>query len=77
MRRATADATPTTDDYLTAIEVAQLWHCDKDTVYRAIYAGDLPWIDLRAPGARRARVRIRRSAAHKFMADREHPARAA
>jgi hypothetical protein len=59
------------------IEVAALWHCDKDTVYDEIYADRLPWVDMRRPGASRARIRIRRSAAHQWMADREHPARAA
>ena len=60
-----------TDDYLTVVEVAELWHCDQQTVYDAIYAGQLPWIDLRRPGGRRARIRVRRSAAHQYMADRE------
>lgn len=67
----------TTDEYLTVIEVAELWHCDRETVYAAIYAEALPWIDMRAPGASRARIRIRSSAAHQYMADRERPARAA
>lgn len=59
------------DDYLSVSEVAELWHCDRNTVYRAIYDGDLPWIDMRGRGATRARIRVRRSAAHKFMTDRE------
>lgn len=62
------------DDYLTVIEVAGLWHVDKDTVYRAIHCGDLPYVDLRANGARRARIRIRRSAAHEYMTSRERVA---
>jgi len=65
------------DEYLTVVEVAALWHCDRETVYAAIYAGQLPWIDLRSPGARRARIRVRSSAAHQYMADRERPRRAA
>jgi hypothetical protein len=65
------------DDYLTVADVAELWHCDRETVYAAIYADQLPWIDLRRPGGSRARIRIRRSAAHKFMADRERSVRAA
>jgi len=60
------------DDYLKVVEVAALWHCDKETVYRAIYVGDLPWVDMRGKGARRARIRVRRSAAHEYMAAREH-----
>ncbi len=66
-----------TDEYLTVIEVAELWHVDRETVYAAIYAETLPWIDLRSPGASRARIRVRRSAAHQYMADRERPGRAA
>lgn len=65
------------DEYLTVIEVAEMWHCDRETVYSAIYAEQLPWVDLRRPGASRARIRIRSSAAHKYMADRERPGRAA
>jgi excisionase family DNA binding protein len=65
------------DEYLTVIEVAELWHVDRETVYAAIYAEELPWIDLRRPGGSRARIRIRRSAAHQFMADRERGAVAA
>jgi len=65
------------DEYLTVVEVAEMWHCDRETVYAAIYAEQLPWVDLRRPGATRARIRVRRSAAHKYMADRERPARAA
>ena len=75
--KASTTTAPLADDYLTVAEVAELWHCDRETVYAAIYAEQLAWVDLRRPGARRARIRIRRSAAHKFMADRERPARAA
>lgn len=66
-----------TDEYLTVAEVAEMWHVDRETVYRAIYAEELPWSDLRAKGARRARIRVRQSAAHQYMADRERPGRAA
>lgn len=65
------------DEYLTVAEVADLWHCDRETVYRAIYGEQLPWVDLSLPGASRARIRIRESAAHQYMAERERPARAA
>lgn len=60
------------DDYLTVNDVAALWHCGTKTVYRRVYDGTLPWVDARAPGARRARLRIRRSVAHQYMAEREH-----
>jgi excisionase family DNA binding protein len=66
-----------TDEYLTVAEVAELWHCDRETVYAAIYADELAWIDLRRPGGSRARIRIRESAAHQYMADRERQVRAA
>lgn len=62
------------DDYLTVLEVAGLWHCDRETVYRAIYDGELPWVDMRGRGASRARIRVRRSAAHDYMASRERAA---
>lgn len=65
------------DEYLTVVEVAEMWHCDRETVYAVIYAGELPWVDLRRPGGTRARIRVRRSAAHQFMADRERAVRAA
>jgi excisionase family DNA binding protein len=65
------------DDYLTVAEVAEMWHCDRETVYAAVYDDQLPWVDLRRPGGSRARIRIRRSAAHQYMADRERPARVA
>lgn len=67
---------PRTDDYLKVAEVAELWHCDEQTVYRAIYVGDLPWVDMRGRGARRARIRVRRSAAHDYMSARERSAAA-
>lgn len=62
------------DDYLKVAEVAALWHVDPQTVYAAIYSGDLPYVDLRATGARRARIRVRRSAAHEYMTSRERVA---
>lgn len=65
------------DDYLTVIEVADLWHVDRETVYAAIYAEQLPWIDMRRAGGRRARIRVRRSAAHQYMVDRERSVSAA
>jgi excisionase family DNA binding protein len=62
---------PGRDDYLRVAEVAELWHCDKETVYRAVYGGELPWVDMRAKGAKRARIRIQHSDAHQYMADRK------
>jgi helix-turn-helix protein len=66
-----------TDRFLTVLDVADLWSVDKDTVYAAIYAAELPYVDLRRPGGSRARIRIRESAAHQYMADRERSVRAA
>ncbi|MEU4595350.1 helix-turn-helix domain-containing protein [Micromonospora aurantiaca (nom. illeg.)] len=60
---------------LTVIEVAALWGVDKQTVYRAIWDGELPFIDLAKPGAKKARIRVRESAAEKYLESRETPAR--
>lgn len=64
------------DQYLRVAEVAEMFHVDRETVYRLVYDGELPWVDLRSKGARRARIRIRESAAHQFMASREREAAA-
>ncbi|MCT2281796.1 helix-turn-helix domain-containing protein [Micromonospora chalcea] len=60
---------------LTVVEVAALWGVDKQTVYRAIWAGELPFIDLAKPGAKKARIRVRESAAEQYIESRETPAR--
>lgn len=65
------------EEYLSVAEVAALWHRSPKTVYRRVYDGELPYINMAGEGARQASIRIRRSAAHKYMADRERPARAA
>lgn len=65
------------DEYLSVAEVAALWHTSTKSVYRRLYDGELSYINVAAAGARQASIRIRRSAAHKYMADRERPARAA
>lgn len=59
------------DRLLTVKEVAALWGVDKQTVYRAIWAQELPYVDLAAPGAKKARIRIRESAAEQYIASRE------
>jgi hypothetical protein len=59
------------DDYLRVAEVAELWHSSPKSVYRRVYSGELPYINVAGAGARRASIRIRRSAAHKYMAERE------
>ncbi|RKN45232.1 helix-turn-helix domain-containing protein [Micromonospora endolithica] len=56
---------------LTVLEVADLWRVDKQTVYRAIWAGDLPFVDMAKPGARKARIRVRQSAAEAYVAKRD------
>lgn len=65
------------DEYLSVAEVAALWHRSTKTVYRRIYDGELPYINAAPASARRASLRIRASAAHQFMTDREHQVRAA
>jgi predicted DNA-binding transcriptional regulator AlpA len=61
----------TDDDYLTVAEVAALWHLSAKSVYRRVYDGAVPYINVASSGARQASIRIRRSAAHQYMADRE------
>jgi hypothetical protein len=61
-------------DYLTVAEVATMWNLSPKSVYRRIYDGDLPYSNVAPAGARRASIRIRRSAAHRYMADRERVA---
>jgi hypothetical protein len=65
------------DEYLSVAEVAALWHRSPKTVYRRVYDGELPYINAAPAGARQASIRIRRSAAHQYMADRERGAVAA
>ncbi|WP_431976133.1 helix-turn-helix domain-containing protein [Micromonospora haikouensis] len=60
---------------LKVTEVAALWGVDKQTVYRAIWSGDLPYVDLAKPGARKARLRVRESAAEAYVESRETPAK--
>jgi predicted DNA-binding transcriptional regulator AlpA len=62
------------DEYLSVAEVAALWHRSIKTVYRRVYDGELPYINSAPAGARQASIRIRRSAAHQYMADRERAA---
>jgi excisionase family DNA binding protein len=64
----------TDDRYLTVAEVADLFRVGAQTVYRLIWAGELPYINVASAGARRARIRIRESAAHQHMTDRERGA---
>ncbi|MEU4781075.1 helix-turn-helix domain-containing protein [Micromonospora sp. NPDC023633] len=56
---------------LTVVEVAELWGVDKQTVYRAIWAGELAFVDLAAPGAKKARIRVRESVADEYIKSRE------
>lgn len=65
------------DRLLKVTEVAALWGVDKQTVYRAVWAGDLSFVDLSAPGAKRARIRVRQSAAEKYTESRERAGKAA
>jgi len=67
----------TDDEYLSVAEVAALWHRSSKTVYRRIYDGELPYINAAPASAKKASIRVRRSAAHQYMADRERGAVAA
>jgi excisionase family DNA binding protein len=58
------------DDYLKVREVADLLHCDPQSVYALIYANALRAYDLRQPGGKQARLRVARSDVHAFMATR-------
>jgi len=64
------------EEYLSVAEVAALWHVSPKTVYRRVYCGELTYINVAEASARQASIRIRRSAAHQYMADRERPGRA-
>jgi excisionase family DNA binding protein len=61
------------EDYLTVLEVAALMRVDKKTVYRLIWAGDLPRINI-GRGQTKPRIRVRRSAIERFMSSREKAA---
>lgn len=65
------------DQLLTVIQVAALWGVDKQTVYRAIWAGELGFVDLARPGAKKARLRVRQSGAEKYIESRESAGKAA
>jgi hypothetical protein len=65
------------EEYLSVAEVAALWHRSTKTVYRRVYDGELPYINAAPADARQASIRIRRSAAHQYMVDRERQVRAA
>lgn len=58
------------EEYLTVREVADLMHVHQQTVYRLVWAGQLPRIDI-GSGKSRPRFRIRRSAVDQWMASRE------
>lgn len=65
------------DPLLKVHEVAALWGVDKMTVYRAIWGGDLPYVNLARPGAQRARIRVEPAAARAYVAGRRRGAVAA
>ncbi|HEX6968735.1 MAG TPA: helix-turn-helix domain-containing protein [Micromonosporaceae bacterium] len=65
------------DRLLKVQEVADLWGVDKMTVYRAIWAGELAYVNLARPGAQRARIRVRPAAAEAYLAQRDREAVAA
>lgn len=64
-------------ELLTVVEAAALMRVDKQTVYRLIWAGELTWIDISQPGAKKARIRLRPSAIESYAASREKAGKAA
>jgi excisionase family DNA binding protein len=64
----------TDDRYLTVAEVAAMLRIGRQTVYRLVWGGELPYINVATAGARRARIRIRESAVHQHMTSRERGA---
>lgn len=63
------------DDYLTVREAADVMRVDKQTVYRLVWAGELPRIDIGT--GKRPRYRTRRSAIDRWMKSREKGGKAA
>jgi predicted site-specific integrase-resolvase len=62
---------------LTVLEFAALIGVDKQTVYRRLWAKEVGFIDIAPPGAKKARIRIRESAAEKYLQSRESAGKAA
>ncbi|WP_025618917.1 helix-turn-helix domain-containing protein [Salinispora cortesiana] len=58
------------DTYLTVKEAAAVMRTHKQTVYRLVWAGLLPRIDI-GQGQSRPRFRVRRSAVDALMQQRE------
>lgn len=61
---------------LTVEAAAERMSIDKMTVYRAIWAGDLGWVNLGQPG-KRPRIRLRECDLDAFLANRLVPGGAA
>ena len=59
----TADA----DQLLTMKKVADRLAVGLQTAYRRVYAGELPWVNVASPGARRASIRVAESAVAEFI----------
>ncbi|NIL59713.1 helix-turn-helix domain-containing protein [Salinispora arenicola] len=58
------------DTYLTVKEAATVMRVHTQTVYRFVWAGRLPRIDI-GQGKSRPRFRVRESAVHALMQERE------
>jgi len=63
------------DAYLTVPEVAAAMRVHRQTVYRMVWSGELPWVNV-GRGKSRPRIRIRQSAVDAFMSSRERGAAA-
>lgn len=55
------------DRWLTVPEAAGLLSVHRQTAYRMVWAGLLPWHDVALPGARRPRIRISAAALTAYM----------
>jgi excisionase family DNA binding protein len=64
------------EDYLTVLQAAELMKVGKMTVYRLVWAEELPRINV-GGGKSRPRFRIRRSAVDRWMKSREKGGKAA
>lgn len=61
------------DDVLKVDEVARMLRVSRQTVYRMVWSGELPWVNV-GRGKSRPRIRIRESAVQRYLESRERAA---
>ncbi len=61
------DAVDQQDEFLTLREVARMVGSNYRTVWAWVHSGKLPALDTAPPGARQARIRVRRSDVEALM----------